>query len=257
MDRRSLLERLDAVQPNSDDLFRPEMAEARHALRDDPELAEEFAARGRFDAQITAAMRDVAVPAGLRTRLLQHLEAQHIEAEPTAESRNVAAARNDGPRMTRRGLLALVGTMAASLVAGGIYVSGMLDAAKPLALAEIEEAAARFLSGAIEPAPFDGQFQPRPPRKGDWSRLRFEHGQYGLLPSEEGHRAAAWHFSWNGSEGVLIAIPQEFVAVPPDTTRDYVGGNTVAWTEGQFVYLCRFEGQIDRLLRQIDDGRLA
>ena len=257
MDRRSLLERLDAVRANSDDLFRPEMAEARRALRDDPELAEEFAARGRFDAQIAAAMRDVAVPAGLRTRLLQHLEAQHLETETPAETRNAAGVKEDGPRMTRRGLLAVVGTLAASLVAGGIYISGMLEATTPLALAEIEEAAARFLSGAIEPVPFDGSFQPRPPRKGDWSRLRFEREQYGLLPSDHGHRAAAWRFSWKKSEGVLIAIPREFVAVPPDTTRDYGGGNTVAWTEGRFVYLCRFEGQIDRLMRHIDEGRLA
>ena len=256
MDRRILLERLDAVRPNSDDLFQPEMAEARLALRDDPELAEEFAARGRFDARITTAMHDVPVPVGLRTRLLQHLDAQHFETEAPAETRN-AAAPEDSRRMTRRGLLALVGTLAASLVAGGIYWSGMLDATTPIALAEIEETAARFLSGSIEPAPFEGPFQPRPPRKGDWSRLRFEHEQYGLLPSEQGHRAAAWRFSWNGSQGVLIAIPQEFVAVAPDKTRDYVGGNTVAWTEGQFVYLCRFEGRIDRLLRQIDDGRLA
>ena len=252
MDRRTVLERLDAVRPSSDDLALPEMAESRQALRDDPELADEFASRARFDGRIAAAMHDVVVPEGLRFRLLQRLE-----AEISAEAAPVVTVPKQTRRMTRRGAMAMVGALAASLVVGGLYWSGIMDSTTLVAVADVEEAAARFMTGSTELVPFEGPFQPRPPLKGRWSRLRFDPAVYGLLPSDQGHRAAAWRFSWNGAPGVLVAIPREFVAVPPDQTRDYVGGNTVAWTEGEFVYVCRVDGQIDDLLRQIDEGRLA
>lgn len=251
MDRRTILERLDIVRPGSNDLALPELATARQALRDDPEIAEEFERRQFLDRQTAHAMRDVPVPEGLRVRLLETL-ATADQIDPGGVTR--PAEKSLG--WNRRGVLAMVASIAVSLFAGGIYWSFNQQAPTPLTVAQVEQAAGCLLSGEVEAVPFEGNFQPQLPQ-GHWRRLRLTRAVFGLLPSASGHRAAGWRFTYGRSSGVLVMVPRNAVSNPPDHGRHYAGGSSIAWTEGDFVYICRVNGRIENLLDQIGHGRLA
>lgn len=251
MDRRLLQERLDAVRPGSDDLSLPEMSQVRQALKEHPELALEVARRQRFDARVRGAMFDVPVPEGLEQRILSVLAQEWSQT-----SEKLPRPATSSVPVTRRQALAWGGALAASVLAAGVYWSTNSQTPETIPLADLQDTAAQLLAGTIERVPFQGSFTPRPPA-GRWNRLQFDQREYGLFPSPKGHRAIAWGFTWNQSRGVLINIPRGFVSSAPDATRDYTGGGTVAWSEQDFVYVCRVDGQIDQLLRQLDGGRLA
>lgn len=251
MDRRLLRERLDAVRSGSDDLSLPEMSQVRQALKEHPELAQEVASRRNFDARLRDAMFDVPVPDGLEQRILSSL-AQEWGQSPGELSRPAVPP----VAITRRQALAWGGALAASVLAAGVYWTTGTNTPQTIPLADLQDTAAQLLAGTIERVPFRGSFTPQPP-VGRWNRLQFDRQEFGLFPSPSGHRAVAWSFTWNQARGVLINIPREFVSSPPNADRDYTGGSTVAWSEQDFVYVCRVEGQIDQLLRQLDGGRLA
>ena len=247
MDRRTVLERLDAVRPGSDDLSLPEMAEAGDALERDSRLAEAFDRLQEWDGRIAVAMQDVPVPADLKDRLLSRL------ADSEATTRQAAR------RHSRRRVLAIVSGLAASLVAGGLFWAA--TSTEPVTVAEMRDAAGALLSRRAVDVPFDGGFEPRLPSGSLRTRLRFSEPAVGLLDQ----RVAAWRFTTGGRrplQGVLAVTPVENVATPPEADsifdREYVAaGNAVAWKEGDFVYVCYVDGGIDDLLRRLGDGPLA
>lgn len=248
MDPRSVLEHLDSVRPDSDDLALPELEAAREVLRGDEAVAAEFERRQNWDRQFSVAMHDVSVPPELKSRLLVKIAAE------------APRSRVQRGHLDRRRLLGLSSGIAASLLAAAVLWAVVGGSEHPIPMAEVRNAAALLLADRGEAVPFQGDFSPQLPA-GNWRRLPFEPGIIGLLPDDDGgHRAAGWTFSFGRQrrlQGVLIAVPVDVVAAPPTAEREYVGGNAVAWTEGGFVYVCRVNGSIDELLRQLDDARLA
>jgi hypothetical protein len=243
MDHR-ILERLDAVRPGSNDLALPELAGAGDALRRDAELAGEFERRQEWDRRVAAAMHDVPVPAGLKTRLTSRL-----------------AVATPVPRFGRRRLLAIVSSLAASLVVGGAFWAAT-QSREPLALGDVRDAASSLLNDSATAAPFRGSFEPRV-SVGLASGVRFEPEAKGLLDDH----VAAWRFTTgigrDAVSGVLACIPANELATTPGAgsieQREYVGAanDTVAWREGDLVYVCYVDGGIDDLLRHLRDRPLA
>lgn len=248
MDRRTTLERLDAVRPGSDDLALPDLKAAGDELARDASLAAEFEQRQNWDRRISAAMHDVPVPGDLRERLLATLS-------NTGRSIPVAPRR-----ISRRRLLVAVTGLAASLVAGGLFWAGATSA-EPVTVAEIRLAATELLGRSGEVVPFQGDFSPELPSGNLRQRLRFREPAVGLLD----HRVAAWQFHANGRRplnGILAVVPADALATLPAARtladREYViDGNSVAWQEGDFVYVCYVDGGIDELLRRLDSGPIA
>jgi hypothetical protein len=83
-------EAIEACRPHSDDLANPEMREGAEEIAHDPEARVFYARVQQWDSAITAAMQSGSVPAGLVSRLLSALRADH--ANPADEHAPVAAA---------------------------------------------------------------------------------------------------------------------------------------------------------------------
>ena len=251
MNRRTALERLDAVRPGSDDLALPELAEAAALLRRDPAIAADFRRRQDWDASIATALRDVPVPAHLRQSLRAALAARQTPERATIP-------------MTRRAWLVSTGAAAAGLMAAaGWWLQADRDL-EPVSLAELRDASADLLSGRTLPTAFDGTFTPIVP-PGWAARLRLSPQTMGVLPGAGGrHRAAAIGLAAGGRwpvRGVLLMSPAKAVAaLPPAESiydRDYLpadatGGETVAWTADGLAYICRVDGRLDDLLRHLE-----
>lgn len=248
MNARSILERLDAVRPDSDDLSLSELAGLGDALANDPELAAEHRRRQAWDRAVAASMHDVPVPAGAKERLLDRL----------AASTAVEPAEIGPQKQSRRRALSVLGSFAASIAAVGVYWAIAAGSGEALTVADLKDAAAALASGQVAAEPFEGDFLPTLPA-GAWQRLGGS-PVVGLLKEDGSHRAAAWQFPYGRSgrsRGVLVAIPKNEIETPPPAKFEYVGGNVIAWTGGDFVYVCRVDGPIDELLRQLENPRFA
>ncbi|MGC1273045.1 MAG: hypothetical protein WBC44_05015 [Planctomycetaceae bacterium] len=249
MDRRTTLERLDAVRPGSDDLALPDLKGAGEELARDASLAVDFERRQNWDRRIAVAMHDVPVPDDLRERLLSRLA--NAERSVPATPRRIIG---------RRRLIAVVAGLAASVVAGGVFWASTASAT-PVTVAEIRAASAELLAQRDEFVPFQGDFAPELPSGNLRQRLRFHEPAVELLE----HRVAAWQFRANGRRplnGVLAVVPIDTLATLPAARsladREYViDGNAVAWREGDFVYVCYVDGGIDELLRRLGSSPIA
>lgn len=249
MDHRTALERLDAVRPGSDDLAQPELASAAELLTRDAALAAEFRRRQIWDRRIVAAMHDVAVPADLRVRLLEHVAS-------TASTFDSAEPR----RFHRRRFLAAATGLAAGVAAGGLYLFNPFDH-EPVTVVAMRDAAGALLAQRIDPVPFTGHFTPELPPGGLSDLLRFDETVLGLLEQQ----VAAWRFRADGHRplrGVLAAAPVEAVVEPPTarslSESNYIGaGNAVSWSEGRFVYVCCVDRGINELLQRLNGGPIA
>lgn len=257
MDRRTALERLDAVRLGSDDLSEPEMAGLRDALAADGDLRTEFDRRHDWDRGIAAAVRDVPIPIGLKDRLLTRL----------ASAEAVAPPRPTSP--SRRRALAALTAVAAALLAGVIYW-GVSNSHKPVTVTEARDAASALLSPSAEDTPFNGSFDPKLPSPVWETRLTIAPlRRLGLLAEDGEHRAAAWRVRSGGRapwQAILVAIPVENVVSPPQAKdiidRDYVPDGpgsrlrSVSWTQDGFVYICCSDG-LDDLISELHRSRLA
>ena len=130
-----LRQQIDACRPGSDDLHLPELAELKAAAASSGEVAAELDRTQRFDQNVTSALYDVPVPAGLLDRLLASAASpvalagieQAIDegpsATPAADAPQAASAVTRGTRRTwlwRAGSIALA---AAAALAIGVFVS--------------------------------------------------------------------------------------------------------------------------------------
>jgi hypothetical protein len=135
IDRRTL-EQIETCRPGSDDLQLPEVSEARARIDADSAVHALYAKSQRFDSTISRAMHDVAVPDGLADRLLARLAMGRAaalaasEGPSTVENAVVTPLSCDvSPAVggwSRRGLLAIVSTVAATVVVG-VYVARYLQ----------------------------------------------------------------------------------------------------------------------------------
>lgn len=286
MDCRTALEILDAVRPDSADRMEPEVVSASEHVEKCRRCEDQFLARRHFDRRLGERLRDVPVPAGLKSRLLAELQilespgefphGPQLESEPAAE--NVGAdssnAVGDAPVdlstpdsvSARRGrrrarVVALAATALALMVAVTFFVvqSGQ---APVWTMAELRHETATAFQGFEELPRFDGRFEARLPELG-WETSRaisIVGPPHGFPAGTSPHSAALYHFRLHDGrrpplDGVLLVTPKHNIAEPPQNTNfnaDGVGSgplSTVAWTEGEFVYVCVIRGGGDGLQR--------
>lgn len=129
-------EQIDACRPASDDLQRAEFADLAQAVQHDAALAAELQRSQQFDRAVMAAAHDVSVPEGLLARLLQQTAgngaAPAASAPLLSESVGAAVSEPDAAvnesatpeaggrarRLSRRGWIIAMTSVAAALVAG-------------------------------------------------------------------------------------------------------------------------------------------
>jgi hypothetical protein len=129
-----LRQQIDACRPGSDDLHLPELAELKAAAASSGEVAAELDRAQRFDQNVTSALYDVPVPAGLLDRLLVSAASpvalagveQAIEEGPAAAPADAPQAASAVTSGTRRAWLWRVGSIAlaaAAALAIAVFVS--------------------------------------------------------------------------------------------------------------------------------------
>lgn len=263
MDRRTALEILDAVRPDSDDLHEPEVRAAAEFLIDDSDAEAIFLSRQHLDREIGQVLRDVDVPADLKHKLLT-LEADRAvdradSPEAPAPAVVLVESQPSSRRVWLRRSLAAAISAAAVLAGIGLWQSSHRDEPTVAQLERISP----FDPAA--PVPFRGEAPPLP--------FEFVGGQhrgvltvgraraFGPLPT-----AAVYDFRLPTQrrgheviEGALLAIPAPKVADPPPHDslhaapsagyfQSSAGGYTaLSWTSRNTVYVCYVKGGDDAL----------
>jgi hypothetical protein len=129
-----LRQQIDACRPGSDDLHLPELAELKAAVASSGEVAAELDRAQRFDQNVTSALYDVPVPAGLLDRLLVSAASpvalagveQAIDEGPEAAPADAPQAATSVANGTRRTWLwraASIALTAAAVIALGVFFS--------------------------------------------------------------------------------------------------------------------------------------
>lgn len=265
MNCQTALEFLDCARPNSDDLDLPDLADARAHMDSCDDCRREFEERLQFDAAVSAVARDVKVPDGLRTSLLESLaqdsptvDSESAASEQPAQSVGSKEARLEPKRRSRTAAMA------------GVAACIMLIAATAwLWRSQPEQFTVNDLFQKIEldlsdTSDFDQGFAVRTPM--DWTegaRLMVQNELRGLdLDTHSGHDAAAAMFRFSPrrnapSNGLLVVLPAERVdplPVAKSFARAAVsyprkGIVAVAWQENDRVFVCLFRGNASQLQR--------
>ena len=266
MDCRTALQKLEAARPDSGDLDEPDFAEAAAHLRDHPHCAELFRRRQEFDKVFGQRMRDVAIPAGLKERLLQSLEPQ-----PAVEERPALADFSRDRQARRRWLvLGPLAAVAACLLAAVLVWFLFPEHQPPLSVGDLRELAkAAYGADASLPA-FNGTAEPPPLPGFGWRSGAIRIAATPRSPASGAGRnvVAIYAFALSGGniEGMLIAAPRESVQDPPqaryfsgDSVRYEGPFSFVSWTEDEWVYVClvRGGGAVDQLQRALHSAPAA
>lgn len=214
----------------------------------DNEEGGELLIRDAVDLEIGRVMRDVSVPTGLQSRILEAVERAATPQPATETAAETGTSRETIHKLRRSWRLAAA--LAATLaVAVGLALWTPWQTVHTMA--GLREGL--NLNLAVAPD-FDGSFSARLPAgwvgHGD---LRVGQRAKGF-PSDGSHQAALFPFSLNLGrgrmlDGVLVAIPAGAISDPPEATafrannrqytlRDGVKFAAVAWTEQDTVYMC-------------------
>ncbi|MEX1098402.1 MAG: hypothetical protein WED34_20320 [Planctomycetales bacterium] len=285
MDCRTALDMLECdtleAPPSAAGGADPELSAARAHVRDCPRCAAAFRALQERDRQIAQAMQDIPVPAGLRERLFAALALESPGAGDTADAVAAEIVPGEGatipaaeappaPVAARRRRNRSWGTAAAAAVVAAVVVGGWWAAhsgTSRVPLAEWRnEAGTAWDEFALLPE-FDGGFDAIPPAS--WpAAIQFTPPRGVPHPDVPGHAAALYAFRLGSGgavvEGVVLAVPASAIDSPPENTYFNVrsaayaaagGSATVAWTEGDLVYVCSVRGgrePLERLQRALD-----
>lgn len=196
-----------------------------------------------FDGRVAALLPEVAIPEGLRDRVLAQLQkaAPRVEAAP--------AGRKWASRLVSLGLTLMVA------------VGGWYWATRPaqMSTARLGDSAAEVLLGATPPqVAFDGSFRAQisDPR---WQRVAASQPVGWDLDGRAGHDVAAFRVNIASLRfrGWLVMIPVSRVSDVPNHS-DPVRLNysrCAVWGDQKFVYLCIAEqGSIEDLIDQWGTG---
>ncbi len=123
MDHRKLDEMIEACRPGSDDIGLPELSPLADRIEGDPDLNDRYQRTQGLDARLVRAIDDVAVPPGLRERILARIVAEQGagSGEQGAGSREQGDAADDDVALpaqatARRRWVRSVAAVAASLL---------------------------------------------------------------------------------------------------------------------------------------------
>jgi hypothetical protein len=271
MNCRDAREQLDAARPGPVDRSGAEFAAAMQHVGGCPSCRHALEGRERFDREVGRVMRDVTVPAGLKTRILDALQAVAPATAP-ADQRGPSAP--DRLR-TRRWLVAAAMTSAVALlavVAVQFWPATQQQEAK-LTLSDLRQQTT--LKGLDALKPFDGNFAAKRPG-GIWNRhgIRIDERAKGDLPDANGyHRVALYGLTvtpGNGRpvvHGVLLVIPKRQLSDPPsrkmpvfeDRAENYARRasgtyHSFAWQTDEFVYVCFVPKDSLQILQQVVSG---
>lgn len=283
-------EQLEAARPDSGDFDEPELVDASSHVRDCPECRAVLHRRERFDRRVGRAMRDVPVPAGLKSRLLEALQRARADsgsspahdqaADGAAPDEAASTGRAGRERSSRRKLLVKF-ALAACAAAAVLFVVVRSNRTAPEPLLTLDDVlASATLDGSALPA-FDGNFK-APLPGGVWrdpSRFAFRPSAAGDLTGDDGfHRAALYEFRIRSPRGgsirgVLLVVPKERLQDPPaaptinlERTDVYARRpsgqyHAFSWTSESdgVVYVCFVPagGESLKALRQALDVRIA
>lgn len=265
MDCPQYLNQLDAMRPGSEDHEDPGVREALAHLSECDGCAREFKARGEFDRQVAARMRDVPVPAAARERLLEQLS----RARATGATRVPAPTNRLAGR--RSFVWKLLVPTAAVLLVGLIWYANR-DPSQTRTMAHVQgTVAAEFANVTIEQYDgldeFAGDFDPSID-DGRWERVTNRKPR-GIDLDGDGQHDAAVYWMSGPVKGVLLVLSPDLVSDPPTNTSP-VGPAPlyspvrVAWMplNSKKVHLCVLKGDADdgdlqRLLRYVIDSMTA
>lgn len=265
MDCQTALEHLDCVRPNSGDLDLPEFAEARAHLAECAACQAEYDSRQHFDCEVSRIAADVAVPASLRMSLLAAVSdsvADFAESEPDAsQEANFRPAADESAPLKR---IRLIASLSACLLIAAVSAALWKPGSTQLSIATIQSE----LNLNLPKVTFDDAFPvDLPPSWIGQPGLRVSETLSGLdLDDRAGHDGAAAYFAFSAGRvapirGVLVAIPADRISELPAATifrrapvaYPQTGVVSVAWQEGDLVYLCFVPGDT-RLLERLQRG---
>lgn len=114
------LELLETLRSKDEVARAPALAPLAAALEKDPELAQRLDRVLKWDARLTDAIAEVAVPFGLAEKILGNLECSNLPS-PRVD----ATAPQKRPRSRRRWVLAATGVAAAVLMVASVLLNGL------------------------------------------------------------------------------------------------------------------------------------
>eukprot|EP00913_Durusdinium_trenchii_P008908 g8374.t1 len=261
---KEIAAQLDAARPGFDDDQSSDLRSASAHIDDCSDCRREFQARQTLDLRISDAMRDVAIPDGLKERLFESLnlggaafsssDSKHHEAIPVEPVARVNSKTGFNDVRVR---IAAAVSVSAVLVAALCFLFPPRTPHARFTLSDVRHSADLRLDTL--PA-FDGNFEPELP-KGPWLRspqITVVTPPKGDLKNKAGlHRSASYAFRVRDQHGrvyhgVLLAIPRSMLDDEPDRDAfdsaddeqgkylSKAGGkfHSVAWKEGKFVYVC-------------------
>ena len=271
MDCQTALELLDIVRPDSGDLTEPELQSASAHVETCAKCESIFRGRQDLDRAIGKVVRDIAVPADLKSKLQDALAAATVEPdiEPVAGTPAVAANTaidvEEPPKtqpapaakpLHRRAWFQVAATSAC--VALGVIVWLLPPEQSTIALNDLREQTIEKLSDVAALPAFDGGFAAGVPL--DWKglrTLRFAAFVHGLdSASSKTHLGAIHRFKLLRSgrgpvNGFLLAVPKSRVTTLP-SAKSFAAAKvvypksrrfaTAAWTDGGLVYICFVRG---------------
>ena len=265
MDCPHYLEQLDAVRPGSTDHEDPVVREAVAHAAECERCSREFGARQKFDQRVAVRMRDVAIPADARERLLQRLDqGDSPEAAAVVPSTAALASWPFGILPT------VITTTAAMLLVGviGWYVSSRSNVT--LTMDEVHDAVGNQFANVTDEQytaldSFNGEFDPSID-DGRWKRVTNSTPRGIDLDGDGVHDAAVYSIR-RPVPGLLLVLAPDLVVDPPSAmtpmgvTPRY-GPVRVAWLPAgsSEVHLCVLPGDDDdlsRLLRFVIDSMAA
>lgn len=264
MDCRTALTLLESARPDTDDLSSPELADAAEHLANCARCEAIFLKRQGSDRKIGALMRDVSVPVELQERLLSGI-ASAAGAERVSAPARLPGTSAPAPAHRWKLRFRVAAAVCAMLILGFagwgiVLLTGPITSIPELfqELAEVD------------------RWNALPEFHGDVSLLSFPDSSWesGLIWSQERPRglprgSATHHATLRPFEasinrherlsGILMVAFRRSISSPPEESGgmpsgpvDYVeaGGRhytVVAWSSGDYVYVCGVEGGADAL----------
>ena len=267
MDCRTALEILEIARPDSDDLKDPELAAAAEHVGSCPQCEASFRSRQELDREIGRLMRDVPVPAGLKQQLLQQLVDESGESgnqESPGDTVDSQLSTLDSQLSAgRRRRFHVAWASAVCLFAAVVVWQVMIRQKTPaVSIADLQTsttalaAVSKMISNPEQLADFDDSFVVLAPA-GWQERVSFSGSGKGFQPEGLASRTLAlYRFNLAtrrkvAAGGVLLVVPTKWVKSPPAATSFGMAAGkvryvraagslcaTVAWTEGEMVYIC-------------------